>query len=110
MIEKIIFLFLLIFNTLLCSAQTATYYWRDSIIKSRGDTLNGKKTGHWKEWYENGALWSTGSFSEGEKTGLWKYWYKDGNKWSELNMDSGLCVNWYSKGQLEKKGSVKGRV
>jgi antitoxin component YwqK of YwqJK toxin-antitoxin module len=39
---------------------------------------NGKKTGVWKKYYENGKLWYEGSFKDGKPIGFMKRYYPGG--------------------------------
>jgi hypothetical protein len=73
-------------------------------------THDGKKTGIWEEYWNNGNLYSKGSYKNGIKEGYWEY-YKDGqldSKGSFKNGEwDGIWECYYSNGQLESKGSYK---
>ncbi len=41
-------------------------------------TIDGKQEGVWKDYHDNGKLWSEGSYVKGEKEGTWKHYYRNG--------------------------------
>ena len=54
---------------------------------------NGRPTGRFTEWYEDGTKCEEGEYLDSQKTGLWTEWYKNGNKSSE-----GKYIEWYENG------------
>jgi antitoxin component YwqK of YwqJK toxin-antitoxin module len=73
-------------------------------------THNGKKTGIWESYHNNGQLWSKGSYKNGKKEGYWEYYdngqliskglYKDG-------LRDGIWEYYWNNGQLNMRGSFK---
>jgi antitoxin component YwqK of YwqJK toxin-antitoxin module len=74
-------------------------------------THNGKKTGLWESYYENGQLWSKGLYENGLREGIWEFYYENGQLWSKVSFkddkQDGIWEKYWSNGQLSSKGSFK---
>lgn len=55
-----------------------TEFYDNGQIKIEGKTVNGKRHGMWKSYYENGLKWSETSFNMGQKSGLTTTYLEDG--------------------------------
>jgi antitoxin component YwqK of YwqJK toxin-antitoxin module len=74
-------------------------------------THNGKKTGIWGEYYDNGQLRYKGSFKDGEEDGIWEDYYKNGQLLSKQlfknGLGDGIWESYHYNGQLDMRGSFK---
>jgi len=52
-------------------------------------TLNGKLHGKYREWYEDGNLYTESNYVDGERHGLYREFYRDGNLYAECNYIDG---------------------
>lgn len=80
----------LVFNTF---AQNIEYkeYFDDGTLKVEGfKDKNGKETGEWKMYYDNGKIKEIGNYLEGQKTSEWKQYDKNGQLVGQLNLDKKL--------------------
>jgi len=80
-------------------------WWHDNGIKrEEGTKTNGKKTGHWIAWYENGKIMHDLFYRN--DTVYQHAWYDNGKK--ELqgalynNKGAGQWYTWFDNGQLHK--------
>jgi antitoxin component YwqK of YwqJK toxin-antitoxin module len=68
----------------------------------------GKRTGVWELYYDNGALKETGHYEAGEKTGLWKTYYNHGTIKHEITYTDGLAKGlarfYYRDGTIWEEG------
>lgn len=91
------------------SGQKNVYYKNGKLKKTGKYDANGKDTGEWKFYHENGQLESIGSFKNGEKIGEWKFYNADNKLKSIGNFENGKETGqWktYSEtGELFKIGS-----
>src|SRR5688572_18052539 len=56
---------------------------------------NGKKTGLWKNKYENDSLKSTGYYKAGKPIGLWTYYYDTGQLMAYMeHLTDGITINF----------------
>ena len=74
-------------------------------------THNGKKTGIWEEYYDDGQLESKVSYKDGKRDGIWERYYFNGQLKSKGlykndNYD-GIWEYYYFNGQLSSKGLYK---
>ncbi len=64
----------------------------------------GRKTGEWKEFWDDGAVRAAGSYKEGKKTGKWVYYFLQGTIEQEgYYLDGKFSGNWkwyYDTGEL----------
>ena len=70
-------------------------FWVTGQLKSKGDYLDGKKTGPWLLFYTNGQLMSKGGYLEDLEDGDWLYYFRDGtiNQESSGNYKDGKKLN-----------------
>ena len=54
------------------------FFFPKGKMKSEGDYKDGKKTGVWKYYHENGNLMQTGSYMEDKAEGTWTWYYENG--------------------------------
>jgi len=52
----------------------ATYYYANGQIQQEGFFKDGKLTGQWIAYDENGNKKAIGEYTNGEKTGKWFFW------------------------------------
>lgn len=77
-------------------------------VKIQGDLdENGKRTGIWKSFYDDGTSWSVGEFSNGIEVGEKKTWYSNGKLRYQGQMKAGKAhgtwVFWDEKGEKTEK-------
>ncbi len=73
-----------------------------------GKIVNGKKSGLWVNWYENGQKKSAKTFSDGVFCGEHTYWYENGQLEKVCNhFGTGPLKIWYENGQIKKEGFYK---
>ena len=66
----------------------------------------GRRTGVWEAYYENGNLWSQGEYLKGKETGLKIVWYENGKKrYQGTQMNDKPVGEWlfWDKAGLESK-------
>jgi len=51
------------------------------------ERLNGKLHGEFKEYYASGKIKTVGQFTDGKKTGVWNYYLENGKKEQNVNYD-----------------------
>ena len=51
--------------------------------------LDGKETGNWVQYYENGEKLGEGKFENGKRQGKWTWWRQDGAIWKSVNYKDG---------------------
>ncbi len=107
MCKLIIFILLLVIQLAWSQGDTgwATTYYSNKNKKSQTYTVNGKKFGESKFWYENGQLARTVSYNkEGRMHGHKLEYYKDGSKKSQAYYSNGKLHGtqtfWYDTGQI----------
>lgn len=75
--------------------------------KIEGYMANGKRTGNWMAWYENGILWSQGNYLEGKRNGYAALYYPDGKLRAEgsykNDKKTGLWRFFLENGSLQKE-------
>jgi len=59
--------------------STLGYHNNGELAKIGSYNENGKRTGNWKTYHDNGKLESTGDSKNGEQIGEWIYYDKEGN-------------------------------
>jgi len=73
--------------------------------------LNGREHGIWKKFYPNGKLQQQREFDQGKKTGVYVGWWENGNKKISYLFDNdeynGLCKEWNAEGKLIKEMNYK---
>lgn len=62
------------------------------------------KNGHFKRWYDNGALDMECEYKDSKRNGPYKQWHKNGQLWVECEYKNGkiegLYRKWYTNNQL----------
>ncbi len=72
------------------------YWYEDRTLFSEGFCKNGKMTGFWISYYNNGQVLSQGTYKYTEsgvysiKDGVWKYYYDNGQLESESIIKDGV--------------------
>ena len=76
-----------------------------------GEVNDGKVSGLWTKWYENGQKESEETFKDGKRDGLGTWWYENGQKNSEGKFKDdkkdGLWTRWVYYGQKESEETFK---
>ena len=74
-------------------------------------THDGKKTGIWGSYYDNGQLRYKGSYKDDKQDGIWEYYFSNGQlsfKGSyKDDLKDGIWEEYYINGNLEFKGLYK---
>ena len=80
-------------------------------IRQIGKFNNGKQTGEWKFFHSNGNREGVGTLINGKKTGIWKWYFDNGNIFTERRWDKGKLVEIIScvdgKGNELDKGTYR---
>ena len=81
-------------------------YWHENgQKKGRGDYCDGKLHGKWTFWHENGQKDQEGSYSDGKRCGKWTYCYENGQKEAELEYHNGKLngkiTYWHKNGKKQ---------
>lgn len=88
------------------------FYYEDGILHAKVNYMKGSANGkssnyHWR----SGKLWDEGKYIEGEKTGEWKNYYETGELSSITNYvngeKSGECKYFYQSGKLWQIGNYQ---
>ena len=58
--------------------RTASWWYPNGQLSSRGPTVRGAREGLWTSWYEDGTRRSEGRWVGGRKEGEWTLWHPDG--------------------------------
>ncbi len=95
--------------------ETGTWktYYENGVVSSVGDFLAGKRVGEWRWYYPNKQLKDQGVFENGLETGTWTEYYENGQKNGEGAFVDGKREGewtwWREDGTLWRKTSyVKG--
>lgn len=87
---------LLILMCVLCSptfgqADTAIhrYLYPDGSVSSEGPLVDGKPNGHWRAYYENGALKSEGDRKKFQLDSTWSFFAPDGQLTTTITYEEG---------------------
>ncbi|MEQ8909459.1 MAG: hypothetical protein RIC95_09730 [Vicingaceae bacterium] len=101
LLQHLILLFLVSFNTVLC-AQAYKEYWGNDSMKLEGHIRNSERDGQWKRWYPNGQLEYKGSYIMGIPEGTWTYFCKHGYLEKVIKWEKGRCydiVDYFLSGE-----------
>jgi antitoxin component YwqK of YwqJK toxin-antitoxin module len=91
--------------------QTFEIYKSDTINKTTADN---RKVGRWITFYDNmpGQIEKEGFYENNRKTGIWKNYYQNGRMKSEItyvnNMPDGFARLYYESGKVSEQGIWKG--
>jgi antitoxin component YwqK of YwqJK toxin-antitoxin module len=91
--------------------KSFTTYHANGTKKSEGSFNDGKKTGEWTDWYENGEVEAKSSYNDdGNQTGELTFWYENGNVRAKSSFNdngklTGEWTVWYENGKIKFKGS-----
>lgn len=62
-------------------------YYRDGVVWSEGDYIDGVRNGKTVTYYANGNKYYEGQFAKAKKVGVWKFWNEDGELNKEVDFD-----------------------
>src|SRR5690606_37112745 len=86
-------------------------YYEGGVLKMKGDSREGVKTGSWYFFYPNGEVSAVEHYEEGELHGEAVYYDTRGNVLAKENWLNGLQEDsseyFYPNGKLEKAGVFK---
>lgn len=54
-------------------------YYRDGVLWSEGDFINGVRDGKTVTYFANGKKYYEGQYSKGKKSGIWKFYNEQGD-------------------------------
>ncbi len=82
-----------------------TYYDEEKTnVKEEYFTMNGKKEGIYKSYYNDGQLRAEVNYIDGLQQGIFKLYYINGQLWNEVNyingLRQGILKSYHSNGQL----------
>ena len=66
-----------------------TTYYENGQKSSSGLFVSGNREGNWQWWYDNGQLKDEGKFDKGRETGIWTSYYNNGAKSGEGEFKEG---------------------
>lgn len=85
------------------------FYYENGKLKEEGSFKDGKETGLWKTYFENEKLKETGNYKNGLKDGEWKTYFENGNLDIVVNHKDGKLVGegktYYQNGKLNGIGN-----
>jgi len=91
------------------ASRSVTEYWDDAKTKAKSVQVfddQGRQTGEWIIWYENGQMKSKSSFLHGEQL-LFESWFDNGEKEIQEpfaeGMPHGLWIWWGANGKILAK-------
>ncbi len=70
---------------------SATEYYNDNIVKSKGSYVDGKNSGVWTFWDTDGRVIWEGSYINGIREGEWNRFFKNGEKMKVL-FEKGVLI------------------
>ena len=71
-------------------------YWKDGNVKIKGQVDDqGRQTGKWELFFEDGSLQEVGLFAEGQRTGTWQTFSKRGILITEWSYENGQLNGTY---------------
>ena len=80
--------------------------WPNGTVKMQGNYKDGKRTGEWQSFFQNGKLNSDEFFVEGQTDGKVTVYYENGQKMYEGENHNGKLAGvwnyWDEKGKLTK--------
>ena len=80
--------------------------WPNGTVKMQGNYKDGKRTGEWQSFYQNGKLNSDEYFVDGQTDGKVTVYYENGQKMYEGENHNGKLAGiwnyWDEKGKLTK--------
>lgn len=79
-------------------------YYEDGLLKASGMYLNNLKEGKWLFYLKDGKIEQEGIFKRGKLSGLWTFYYSDGNIWKEEEYFNGLAEGSYT--EYDSTGNV----
>ncbi len=85
------------------------YYFENGVLEREGDYLEGKHTGDWVENWPNGKRRYEGFYHVGLREGLWRTWHENGARESEgeyrNNLREGAWKFWLPQGGEDRAQS-----
>ncbi len=79
-----------------------------NLIKEQFNFKNGALDGVYCSYFRHGDLKWRGEYKEGKMSGKWEFWGEDGRKFSETYFDNdiydGSYTSWYPNGQIKETG------
>jgi antitoxin component YwqK of YwqJK toxin-antitoxin module len=84
-------------------------YYENGQLKTSYHYLHGEKHGVFKSYYEDGTLWMhMDKFVNGKREGQWKSYHENGKPWTFIQLvndkENGEFINHYKNGNIESKG------
>jgi antitoxin component YwqK of YwqJK toxin-antitoxin module len=87
------------------------FYYDNGQLEERGSFKDGKKEGYWEEYWDNGQLHSKGLFKNGKLEGYWESYYGNGQLRSKDQFKNGkqdgIWETYHENGKLRSKGLYK---
>lgn len=84
------------------------FYFSNGVLKGRGKTVNGKRTGFWRFYTKNGTLDETCNYKDGSLEGLFCIYYENGNLKDSLLYTDGKRNGYYIKYHINGKKELEG--
>lgn len=78
------------------------------LLKEKFEFVNGMLDGKSCSFYEDGNLKWRGTYKDGKMTGKWEFWDDNGNKYCEVYFNNdvynGSFRSWHANGNLKEAG------
>lgn len=84
---------------------SASVYKNGKLLGVGLADMDGIKTGHWKEFYEDGSLRAEGDYVQGQRFGEWIFYYRDGKieqkgSYTKGELYDGQWIWYYKNGNV----------
>lgn len=80
-------------------------------VELTGTLLDGKRTGMWESFYEDGTPASKGAYKDDEEEGPWVYWFENGRIQNEgafaKGQPIGIWKGYYEDGKPATEGAYR---
>lgn len=90
----------------------AKIQFENGIVAAQGEYQKGKRSGHWRHYYDIGNILAEGQYSQDMKIGIWVFYFSNGNLksqgkykddlkhglWKEWDRDDNLSEIKYNEG------------
>ena len=87
------------------------WYYENGVIRATGEYRDGRRTGRWIWRYPSNVKQAEGHFVDDAFNGLWTWWHPNGVFWSQGSFKAGALdgrwVNWYDTGRKKMEGHYK---
>lgn len=79
-------------------------FWEDGAVRAIGNYTEGKRTGKWKYFFNTGSLEQEGFYKDDKFSGNWKWYYDSGEIWRDENYIKGIEDGEFS--EFSREGGI----